>query len=115
MLSSIRVAPDQSMAGIFVPKVLQKLMHVVAYAVLAVTWLQVFDPAQLTRRAGLWSVCLVSAYAVIDEVHQTFVPGRSGSPYDVGLDIFAAVLGVLIVAAVWGSRQHIGGTAASDG
>jgi len=103
MLSSIPAAADKTMAGIYIPKALQKLMHVVAYAVLAVTWLWVFDAGRLTRRAAILAVCLASTYAVIDEVHQTFVSGRTGSVLDVGLDTFAAVLGVLVVAAARGA------------
>ena len=100
LLSSIPAAPDKTMAGLYIPKVLQKLMHVVAYATLAVTWLWAFDARPVTARAGMWAVCLTSAYAAVDEFHQTFVPGRTGSPLDVGLDTFAAALGVVAVAAL---------------
>jgi len=99
VLSSLPAAPDHTMVGIFVPKLLQKTMHVVAYAVLAATWLWVFGLDRITRTAAIWTVGLAIAYAAIDEGHQTFVSGRTGSLWDVGLDTFAAALGVTIVAA----------------
>jgi len=100
VLSSIPAMPDRTMAGIYIPTLLQKSMHVVAYAVLAATWLWAIGPGRVTRTAAIWAVCLASAYAGIDEYHQTFVPGRSGCLRDVGLDTFAAALGVTIVAAM---------------
>ena len=39
LLSSIPVAADQTMVGVFIPKLLQKSMHVVAYASMTVAWL----------------------------------------------------------------------------
>lgn len=35
-------------------------------------------------------------YAVSDEIHQLFVPGRSCSPWDVLLDLLGAVVGIWI-------------------
>jgi VanZ like family len=115
VLSSIPAALDQTMAGVFVPKVLQKTMHVVAYAVLAATWLWVFDSGRVTRAAAISVVSLASTYAAIDEFHQTFVPGRTGSPWDVGLDTFGAALGVFVVAAIWGAVTPTTAAAASRG
>ena len=100
VLSSIPATPDRTMAGIYIPTLLQKTMHVVAYALLAAAWLWVFGPGRITRAAAIRAVCLTIAYAAIDEYHQTFVPGRSGCLRDVGLDTFAAALGVTIVAAM---------------
>ncbi|HJA34824.1 MAG TPA: VanZ family protein [Candidatus Mediterraneibacter merdigallinarum] len=39
-------------------------------------------------------------YAATDEVHQLFVPGRSGQISDVILDSAGALAGVLVLAAV---------------
>jgi VanZ family protein len=43
-------------------------------------------------------VLLGSAYAVTDEVHQTFVRGRHGSPVDWLIDTVGVVLGVAVAA-----------------
>ncbi len=43
--------------------------------------------------------CLL--YAVSDEIHQLFIPGRSGQVSDVLLDFIGAVLGILLMFAVF--------------
>src|SRR5262249_36648839 len=54
-----------------------------------------------TRRAWFGiSLTLVAAVAISDEFHQTFVPGRNGSPADVLLDVAAAAM-MLAVIALW--------------
>ena len=45
------------------------------------------------------SVCIVILYASTDELHQLFVPGRSGQVKDVLIDGCGAVIGALII---WG-------------
>ena len=39
---------------------------------------------------------LAAAYAVTDEIHQTFVEGRHGAPLDVAIDTAGALAGVLV-------------------
>jgi VanZ family protein len=69
--------------------VLRKCAHVVEYAILG---------AFLQR--ALWreplAVLIGSAYAVTDELHQSFVSGRQGSPLDWVIDAVGVVLGVLV-------------------
>ena len=44
------------------------------------------------------AVAFASGYGLLDEVHQRFVPGRSASPIDWGIDVLAsAFAGMLIV------------------
>jgi VanZ family protein len=99
MLSALPTAPDQTTAGIFIPKLLQKTLHLVAYAILASTWLWVLDPERSPSARGFSAICLTTAYAAVDEYHQTFVAGRTGSPWDVALDAFGATLAVIAVVA----------------
>ena len=94
LLSSIPVAADQTMVGVFIPKLLQKSMHVVAYASLTVAWLWALG---FERHATLWAVALITTYAAVDEIHQTFVPGRYGTPRDVLLDLCGAMLGIFVM------------------
>jgi len=71
--------------------VLRKLAHTAEYAILG---------GLIFRAAGSApaAVLLASAYAVTDEVHQTFVTGRHGSPLDWLIDTAGAVLGVALAA-----------------
>ena len=59
----------------------RKLIHMTEYGLLWWLWLRALGFA----RPGLAAV-LALAYAAIDEFHQTFVHGRSGSPLDWAID-----------------------------
>jgi VanZ family protein len=70
--------------------VLRKIAHAVEFAILGALL------ARATSSAGL-ALGLGTLYAVSDEVHQAFVPGRVGSPFDVAID----TIGVAIGVAAW--------------
>ena len=83
---------------------IRKSAHFVEYAILA---LLTFRAALLAARkthfatAGWVALFLVATLASADEARQAFSPVRTGSPYDVLLDIaggLIAVLGVLIIS-----------------
>jgi VanZ family protein len=74
--------------------------HFVEFFVLV--WLLHRAFTRLTALSPLSSVaCAVasaSGYGLLDEIHQRFVPGRSASPVDWGIDVLASALaGILIV------------------
>lgn len=68
--------------------VLRKLAHAVEYAILAALLLRAL------RAPPAWALAVV--YAVSDELHQHFVPGRAGRPLDVAIDATGALVGVLL-------------------
>jgi VanZ family protein len=68
---------------------LRKLAHTGEYAVLGLLL------HRATERPGLAFVLGV-AYAVTDEIHQAFVPGRHGAPLDVAIDAVGVLVGVLL-------------------
>jgi VanZ family protein len=74
--------------------VLRKIAHAAEYAVLGALLVRA------TTRPGL-AFALGVSYAVTDEVHQLFVPGRMGSPIDVAVD----ALGVAVGIVLWQSLQ----------
>lgn len=69
--------------------VLRKIAHAAEFAVLGFL---------LVRATGAeWaSLALGIAYAISDEAHQHFVPGRLGSPLDVAIDAIGVAVGVLL-------------------
>ncbi|HZG35009.1 MAG TPA: VanZ family protein [Gaiellaceae bacterium] len=69
--------------------VLRKIAHVAEYALLGALLLRA-----LGRPHVLTAVALGVAYAVSDEIHQSFVEGRRGSPVDVLIDAVGVALGV---------------------
>jgi VanZ family protein len=75
---------------------LKKGGHLASYAVLAWLWLQALRPVVVSLRVLLTVFAIVTLYAVTDEIHQTFVAGRSGTPVDVLIDAAGALLGILL-------------------
>jgi VanZ family protein len=69
--------------------VLRKIAHAAEYAVLGALL------ARALRRPAL-AAALGVLYAVSDEVHQAFVPGRMGSPVDVAIDAVGVIAGVIL-------------------
>jgi VanZ family protein len=51
---------------------------------------------------------IASAYAVSDELHQWFVPGRGASVADVLIDSAAAAVAQLVAAIMWRGRTSSG-------
>jgi VanZ family protein len=69
--------------------VLRKLAHAAEFAVLGVLLLRALE-----RPAAAF--LLGTAYAVSDEIHQAFVPGRLGSPLDVVIDAAGVAVGIAL-------------------
>jgi VanZ family protein len=66
--------------------------HVLLYGVLAILWVRALG----TRRdAWFLTLVLVALYALSDELHQAFVPGRHPDVLDLICDAVGAVLGLL--------------------
>ncbi len=78
--------------------VLRKLAHAGEFAVLGALLLRA------TERAGV-AFGLGALYAVSDELHQMFVPGRMGSPLDVAIDMVGVAFGVLLWQRAAGMRR----------
>ena len=81
--------------------VARKGAHTFLYLVLgALVYNAVRSYAMRTRWAIAASIALSLGYAVFDELHQLFIPGRSGEVRDVLIDTFAAGAGILLYVGV---------------
>jgi VanZ family protein len=69
--------------------VLRKLAHATEFAVLGALLLRALGAERPALALGI-------AYAASDEVHQLFVAGRRGSPFDVLIDAVGVALGVAL-------------------
>jgi VanZ like protein len=69
--------------------VLRKIAHACEFAVLGALLLRTLRDERAALAAGI-------AYAITDEVHQLFVPGRVGAPLDVAIDSVGVAAGVLL-------------------
>lgn len=70
--------------------VLRKLAHVTEYALLFLLWRRALPGA------SPWTaVAIAVGYAITDEIHQSFVEGRHGTPVDVLVDAAGVAVGYL--------------------
>ena len=90
----------------------RKCAHLTEYAVLALLiWRTLRKPPAPNAPAWRWShaglaLALAALYAASDEIHQTFVPSREGSVWDVMLDAAGAAFGLLCLWAVGRWRKR---------
>jgi VanZ family protein len=89
--------PDLTTGLGLVEDVGRKLVHAGEYALLCVLWWRALRTVSSERVALPAAVLISVAYAVTDEVHQTFVPTRWGSPVDVAIDALGAALAALVI------------------
>ena len=76
----------------------KKTAHAAAYGVLwSLWWLA-------TGRRTWLAMIITVGYAFSDEYHQTFVPGRHGQLFDVGIDTLGALLAMGLAHSAWGRR-----------
>jgi VanZ family protein len=76
----------------------RKLIHFAQNALLALLWWRALRTRMPNRSAALAALLITSAYAATDELHQTFVHGRHGSPVDWAIDTAGAALASLKLA-----------------
>jgi VanZ family protein len=84
-----------------------KLLHVAAYAVLAVLFFRAYRTLKFghrIHRVAYLSVISSGLYGLSDEIHQYFVPARSADPYDLLADILGGIFGAWICLMVMKRR-----------
>jgi VanZ family protein len=75
--------------------ILRKLAHMAEFGLLWLLWWRA-----LGYRGKALPALIAIAYAVTDELHQTTVDGRHGSPIDVLIDATGVALAVLVARRV---------------
>lgn len=85
----------------------RKAAHIFLYLVLGALLYHVVRQYSLPlRRAVLLSIAIACLYAVSDEIHQLYIPGRSGEVRDVLIDTAASGVGVGAYALV--DKRRVG-------
>jgi VanZ family protein len=79
--------------------VVRKLAHLTAYAILATLWFRALrgEARGWAMRWSVIAVLIAIAVAATDEFHQSFVPSRTGTPFDVVIDVCGAILAQVII------------------
>lgn len=76
---------------------LKKGAHALEYAILAVLLYRALRRTGVVGHVGRWTWVLAALYAVSDEVHQLFVPGRQARVWDVLIDWLGAAMAIWLV------------------
>lgn len=85
----------------WMPPTLQNVLHVPAYAALGASWCWALRGDERVRlHRALIAGTLALAYGIIDEWHQSVVPGRYASLADVLLDAGGIAIGIWLVVYV---------------
>lgn len=91
--------------------VIRKAGHFSEYAVMGLLAARAFSTSAkefLRQHWWLVSFVILLAYALLDELHQSFVPGRTASIYDSAIDVIGGIT-ALFVCKLW-RRRSIGVT-----
>ncbi len=76
--------------------IVKKTAHVIEYAIFY--WLLFRAVSQknklINKKSFLLTLILIIFYALTDEWHQTFIPGREGTLRDVGFDTIGGLFGL---------------------
>ena len=75
----------------------RKATHVLVFGILALLFYKSFEPV---RYSFLLAWFLTILYAITDEYHQSFMPGRVAAYMDVIYDSFGALLALIMIVAV---------------
>lgn len=76
-----------------------KAAHAAAYAVLGASFLYGLKPLVRSSNRHLVALAVILfclLYGISDELHQSFIPGRSVSAWDVAADVFGGALTVVL-------------------
>lgn len=91
-----------------VPEFNDKVVHLLAYLVLGILCLRAFHGGlqPLRSRTTALGVALAVAYAITDELHQSFVPGREPSVMDFLADGAGVLLAVALLSLLHLARRR---------
>lgn len=83
----------------------RKLAHMAEYALLTALLHWPLSYEKLKSPLPV-SAIIAFFYAVSDEVHQAFVPGRSARIYDVGVDTLGIIIAVIVIRNIYPKFKH---------
>jgi len=76
-----------------------KLLHVIAYAVLGILFFRAYGTLAIKNNATLLiglSILSAGIFGLSDEIHQYFVPARNADTWDLIADIIGSLSGVFL-------------------
>jgi VanZ family protein len=87
---------------------MRKMAHLTVYALLSLLWFRARRGSRSGWQFGwaLTALLVSMLVALADEFHQSFIPSRTGTPWDVLLDSFGAFLVQAAIAISARRRRH---------
>lgn len=83
-------------------KIIRKGAHFSIYMVVGILIMAFMCTYNVKQKTRIFvSICVGLLYAISDETHQYFIPGRQASLIDVGIDTCGVITGILIVLGIW--------------
>jgi len=91
--------PDRSYLGVSstTEQILSNFAHIPAFALLALLWLKTFNLNGNRLLSNLLILSGLVLFAISTEFLQSFVPGRTASFMDLGLNVIGILSGFLII------------------
>jgi VanZ family protein len=79
--------------------VIRKCAHLTEYGILGALTFRALRGEETSWRLrwAVWAIVLTACVASIDEIHQTFVPSRTGTWHDVVLDAAGATVAQILI------------------
>jgi VanZ family protein len=108
LMALIFYLSSQEQVGPDLPAFTRVIAHLTEYALLATLWAWALWPA-MGRRALYVAATISLLYAITDEIHQSFVPGRDADPLDVLVDA-VGIATALSLGAAWRATARRPGT-----
>lgn len=82
--------------------IIRKLAHFTEYLILGFLTINMLNKNDISKKY-LLSILICIIYATSDELHQSFVPGRSCQLVDVTIDFIGALTGIFIYKLIKGN------------
>ena len=84
----------------------RKSAHFTLYFILGLLIISFLKEFGLSKKSIIISIIVVLLYAVSDEIHQTFIPGRSGEVLDVLIDTIGGSLSTVLYYLIYRRNKH---------
>src|SRR5688500_2880081 len=98
LIFALSAQPNLSSGLGLIDLVGRKLVHMAEFGGLCALWWRALRTGVAGRRALGLAAAIAVLYAVADEWHQSYVPGRAASPLDVMIDSAGVGIAVLLIA-----------------
>ncbi len=84
-----------------IEKTIRKLAHFSLYTIVGILLMSLMSTynIRINKKSAI-SFYIGFFYAVTDEIHQIFIPGRTSSIKDIGIDCLGVLFGILIITII---------------